>query len=98
MIVCKECGGVDGEHLKQCPHRVKTTTKRTLYCIAYEFRVRPGVWDCDKLYMHADNVEDARLQFFRSDSPELMREIRVVGIAPVIGLFVDDTKGEVLSV
>jgi len=98
MLPCNECQLSGGMHRVGCPHRTKTDTKRTLYCICYEYRIRPGVWDCDKLYLHADDAGDARLQFFRSDSPETMRHIRIVGIAPSIGYFVDDKKGEELSV
>lgn len=98
MSPCSECKMGDGLHHIQCPNRVKTTTKRLLYCICYEYRVSRGVWDCDKWYFHGDDIEDVRLQFLRSNAPELMREIRIVGIAPVVGYFVDDKKGEQLSV
>jgi hypothetical protein len=97
---CPECELplATGKHRVGCPNRIKTTTKRKLYCIAYEFKVSPGVWDADMVYMHGDTAEEIRLQFFRSNAPELMREIRIVGIAPVIGYFVEDKQGEVLSV
>jgi len=97
MSTCIECELTDGRHRLQCPNRIRTTTDRLLYCICYEYRLRPGVWDCDKLYLHADDAGDARLQFFRSDAPETMRQIRIVAVAPVVGFFVDDNKGEELS-
>ena len=97
MVSCIECEETNGNHKTQCPNRIKTDTKRTLYCICYEYRIRPGVWGCDKLYMHGGNAGDVRLQFFRTDAPETMRHIRIVGIAPAIGYFVDDKKGNELS-
>jgi hypothetical protein len=97
-LTCTECELKSGMHRVGCPNRIKTKTSKTLYCICYEYKKSPGIWDCDKLYLHADDAGDARLQFFRSDSPETMREIRIVGIAPVIGYFVDDNKGNELSV
>lgn len=97
MVSCTVCEAPIGSHRLQCPNRVKTDTKKTLYCICYEYRITPGVWGCDKLYMHGDNIEEVRLQYFRSNTPETMRHIRIVGIAPAIGYFVDDTKGNELS-
>lgn len=98
MAVCSFCELSDGDHRKQCPNRTPTKTNKVLYCICYEFKLRPGVWDCDKLYLHAENDGDARWQFLRAENPDLMREMRIVGIAPVVGYFVNDTRGEALSV
>lgn len=97
-MICAECELSDGSHRVGCPNRIKTKTDKLLYCICYEFKKAPGVWDCDKLYMHGTDAEDIRLKFFQSNAPELMREMRIVAIAPAIGYFVEDTKGEVLSV
>ena len=98
MVSCAECEATDGEHRPQCPNQIKTDTKKTLYCICYEYQIMGAVWGADKLYMHGEDAGDVRLQFFRSDAPETMRRIRIVAIAPVIGYFVDDTKGNRLSV
>jgi hypothetical protein len=84
------------EYRKEC--KAPETTK-TFYCIAYTYwsdkRLR---WISDMIYTHAENIEEARLTFYRSETSGVMRKINLVGIAPVIGYFVDDTKGEELSV
>lgn len=72
--------------------------KKPLYAIAYEYRVRPGVWRPEIEYMHAEDNSDARLQFFRSEPNSNHRHMRIVGIAPVLGYFVNDNKGDALSV
>ncbi len=76
--------------------------KKQLYCIAFTFRQPiPGStkkrWVSDKLYVHADDAGEARLIFFRSENPRTMREINITGIAPAIGMFVEDNHGEKLS-
>jgi len=95
---CLECESPDGTHRLQCPNRINTNSTRKLYCIAYEYRIRPGVWGADMVYMHGDSAEDVRLQYFRANANQLAREMRIVAIAPVIGYFVEDKKGEALSV
>lgn len=90
--VCKACGKLWDEIPK-------------LYCIAYEYRVNLVSrrdhatihnWKADFLYLHATSDSDARGQFFSSQSPHL--HMRIVGVAPVLGYFVDDEHGENLSV
>ncbi len=70
---------------------------KKLYAIAYEYRVARGKWLPEIDYLHAVDDGDARLQFFLSETPEVMRETRVVGIAPVIGYFVNDNHGDDIS-
>lgn len=70
---------------------------RPLYCIAYELYSRKGhLLKGDLEYVHADSVAHARNQFCYSNPNR--RTHKVVGVAPVIGFYVDDKKGEVLSV
>ena len=73
---------------------------KILYAIAYMYTPRPGTWKGEFLYLHADDAGDARLQFFRSEDPEMlrMRNVVVTGVAPVIGYLVNDKHGEDLSV
>lgn len=78
-----------------------TQPKQQLYAIAYEYRIGRGrtrKWIPEIDYLHADDGADARLKFFQSEPLEIMREVRMVGVAPVIGYFVDDNKGDKLSV
>jgi hypothetical protein len=84
----------------ECPPLPKP--KKPLYCIAFTYRMPiPGTtkkkWVSDKLYVHADDAGEARLIFFRSENPRTQREINITGIAPAIGMFVEDNHGEVLS-
>jgi hypothetical protein len=78
--------------------------KKPLYCIAFTYRTPiPGSnpprkkWVSDKLYVHANDAGEARLIFLRSENPKTMREINITGVAPAIGMFVEDNHGEVLS-
>lgn len=76
-----------------------TDKSQTLYCRAFTFLdVRTGKWIGEREYTHAASIEDARLTFWRSENEKTMRRINVVGVAPVIGYFVNDTKGDELSV
>ena len=75
-----------------------TPSGKFLYAIAYEYRVRVGVWKPDIIYLHAKDDGDARIQFFQSESQVKWRHMRIVGIAPVIGFHVNDSKGDNLSV
>ncbi len=81
-----------------CPGEVGRKEKRLLYAIAYEYRVKRGKWVPDMDYLHANDAGDARWWFFQSEPPETFRQVNVVGVAPVIGYFVNDNHGEDLSV
>jgi hypothetical protein len=77
---------------------------KTLYAIAYERRViyvkngeRRRRWVAEVEYLHAENEGDARLQYFQSEAPHVMQEVRIVGVAPVIGYHVNDNHGDVIS-
>ena len=74
---------------------------KKLYAIAYEYKVGEGRytrWIPEVDYLHAIDDCDARLQYFQSEPPEVMRQVRIVGIAPVIGYHVHDNHGDKLSV
>lgn len=74
-----------------------TKPKKPLYCIAYtERKGRKLVGQ--KLYVHANSIEEARLQYFQSELPTTLVQRDIVGIAPVIGYFVNDKHGNDLSV
>jgi hypothetical protein len=78
-----------------------TEPEKKLYAIAYEYRLGRGrnrKWCADIDYLHATDAGDARLQYLNSEPPQVMREVRIVGIAPVLGYFVNDNHGEKLSV
>lgn len=77
---------------------------KRLYAIAYERRVgyvkngeRRYRWVPEIEYLHATDEGDARLQYFQSELPQVMQETRVVGVAPVIGYFVNDNHGDDIS-
>ena len=78
----------------------KGATGKALYAIAYMYRPRPGVWKGDFLYVHAESADDARLQYFQSNDPDMMSKMHVVitGVAPVIGYHAHDDNGDKLSV
>jgi hypothetical protein len=78
---------------------------KTLYAIMYEKRVvyyrgreRRRKWVPGSEYLHAKDLEDARLQYFNSEAPKVMQEVRIVGIAPVIGYHVNDNHGDDITV
>ena len=79
---CEHCG-TDWESMK---------SKKTLYCAAFMVKVR-GVWCADMIYMHHDNIENARLEFYNSE----MRMVREVQIAPVVGWLANDEHADSVS-
>lgn len=76
----------------------QTESGKFLFAIAYEYRIKPGVWGADFVYLHAADAADARLQFFASEPTSLHKHMRVVGIAPVVGYQVNDNHGDDLTV
>ncbi len=77
---------------------------KILYAIAYEKRVsyvkngqRRRKWIPGMEYLHAVDEGDARLQYFQSEAPQVMQEVRIVGVAPVIGYHVNDNHGDDIS-
>lgn len=76
--------------------------KKELHAIAYEYKVRDRNgkvrWVPEIDYLHATDTGDARLQYLQSEPPQVMREVRIVGVAKVLGYFVDDNHGDKLSV
>lgn len=68
-------------------------SKKTLFCAIFMVRTAQG-WRADSLYMHHDTIEEARLEFFRSEQ----RVVRQVQIAPVVGYLANDEHGDSVSV
>lgn len=79
-----------------CPFACEATfeewDQRQLYCVAYE--TQEGLI---KEYMHASSQSDAAEQFTNGHMYD-RSIIRVVGVALVIGYFVDDKEGKKLHV
>jgi len=74
-----------------------TKPKKILYCIAYNLWSQGNVWVPQKDYTHAVDVGEARWTFFQ-DLQSNRKRVIIVGIAPVLGYFVDDNHGDKLSV
>lgn len=78
--------------------------KKKLFAVAYERKIGPRKWVGEMEYLHATDIGEARVAWFRSESnaTRIMqaerRAIRFVGISEVIGYFVEDNHGDVLSV
>jgi hypothetical protein len=68
-----------------------------LWAIAYERHANGQVYTRIE-YSHAKNEIHARVQFFRQFKLRELRQIKLVGIAPVVGYHVHDDHGEKLSV
>jgi hypothetical protein len=79
---CEKCGA-DWEGM---------VSKKTLYCACFMVKTLVG-WRADHVYFHQDNIEEARLEFFRSEN----RVVRMVMIAEAIGMLAEDDNGDVLS-
>lgn len=71
-----------------------TKEKKPLYCIAFVDK-RSGKGEL--LYVHATDSGEARMQYMMSEQMKL-RHLELVGVSPVIGFHVNDSKGEDLSV
>lgn len=74
---------------------------RPLYAVAverfrYNRRTKTGNWVPDIDYLHADSIPHARAQFCYREPNR--RVSRIVGVAPVIGYYVEDKEGKILSV
>ena len=80
----------------QCRVILKDWDKRKLYCAAFE-TVVDGVLTANKEYMHAESVEDATGQFWNGRIAA-DNVVKLVGVALVIGYFVQDDQGRKLSV
>ncbi len=81
--VCENCG-VDWDSMK---------TKKTLYCATFMVKTATG-WRADMVYMHHDSLQEARLQFYRSEQ----RVVRQIHIAEAIGfLACDDNADQVVA-
>lgn len=70
-----------------------------LYAICYNRRVGLNTWIPETMYIKALSQGDARLKFFRSESPvTMLQQFDVIAIAPVIGYNVNDKLGNKVSV
>ena len=84
--------------------------KKTLYAVAIEVRriigrsrsgkgFRYSSWKGDIRYLHAIDVNEAHVMFTAAHSQEILGNVmRIASIGRVIGYFVNDNKGEQLSV
>ncbi len=70
--------------------------KKPLFAIAFERYVKgnPNPVESGIEYKLAADTAEARFQFCRSYPSR--RKMKIVGIAPVIGYFVEDKKGDIL--
>jgi hypothetical protein len=66
---------------------------KKLWAVCAELLVGPGTWVPDIMYMHAHDKMSALAQYYIS-KPRGKR-IKIVGVAPVVGYFVDDNNGDV---
>lgn len=72
---------------------------KIMYAIAYEMFFH-GSWNARLEYVHAENIGRARVNW-AAGVPKGFKmgfNARLVGIAPVIGVFVEDEKKEIYSV
>lgn len=71
--------------------------RRRLYCVAYEVQPPGGEVKGATEYLHAKDAGEA-LKYFWAGRRKDDYVLRVVGASVVIGYFVNDTKGDKLSV
>jgi hypothetical protein len=89
---------VEHKRVRCCPEVVGVADTRLLYAVAYMWKKKGSkTWERSIDYLHAHDAADARWWFFQSENPSVFRRVQLVGIAPVIGYFVDDAHGEALS-
>jgi len=79
----------------QCRPMLLDWDKRKLYCAAFETLV-DGVLKANKEYMHAVDEQDATAQFWNGRIAA-DNVVKLVGVAPAIGYFVQDTQGRKLT-
>jgi len=97
---CRACGkrGVsrDGYCAGNFSHVLNCSSELgILHAIMFEESTPQG-WLPREVYMHGEDVGDVALKFWRVRQSD-RRAIHMVGIAPAIGLFVEDNQGMVLS-
>jgi hypothetical protein len=76
---CENCG-TDWDSMK---------SKKILFCACFMVKTTTG-WRADKMYFHHDNIQEARLEFFRMED----RMVREVVIAEAIGALAEDDNGD----
>ena len=66
---------------------------KTLYCVAFEV-CKKGDWQPREEYMHADDSRHAKAIWAAGVPQDFMVgiNVRIVGIAPVVGVHVSDDK------
>jgi len=72
-------------------------SKRPLHCIALKKWTGSG-WVNQLEYLHADDSAMAKAIFVGTLQGPAILYTRIIAVAPVIGYFVDDNQGRVLSV
>ncbi len=103
------CHCMTCQEFRDAAKLAKGQKRLQLYCIAYETHqpktcqaclTRRGIhtWVPDMEYTHAEDISAARLTFYHSQMDGVMRETRTVGVSEVVGYFVEDNKGNNLSV
>jgi hypothetical protein len=84
--------------LKSEQHRLKTVPK-TLHGVAYLMFIK-GEWQYRIEYLHAEDTARARVAWAAGVPKgfKLGINAQLIGIAPVVGVFVEDEKKEIYSV
>lgn len=85
--------------LKEQQETLKTQPK-TMFCIAFEVYTKRKVWQPRMEYVHAEDTQRARLTW-AAGVPRGFKmgiNVKLVGIAPVVGVFVENEKKEIYSV
>lgn len=75
--------------------------KDPLFAIAMNVSIRGGPWKPRIEYLHAKDAGDARVQYLQSECMAMKAgtfRVDIVGVSHVIGYFVNDNKGDILSV
>jgi hypothetical protein len=71
------------------------TQKQPIFCVTFAKMCNGCVVDVDHEYQHADDSRRAEFNFRVAHGQELAsKKMKIVGVAPAIGMFVDD-KGQV---
>lgn len=75
----------------------KVASGKILYAIAYNYKEKATrTWIPALLYLHAVDIQDARLQFLHGETEH--ERMNVIGIAPVVGFFANDDNADSISV
>lgn len=74
------------------------TQPKTLFAIAYQ-RYRHGTWESLLEYVHAEDAQRAKVAWAAGvKGLKFGINAQFIGVAPVVGVFVEDEKKEIYSV